>query len=313
MRSGRVQGVDEVPEVVVVGAASRDLDAEDPRGWRLGGGVTYSSWAAVRLGVSVGAVMGLDPISSGAHEVQALARAGVRIHAVPIATGPVFENRSTAGGREQVAHGASEAVPANALPRAWADACAVILNPVAGEIGPDWAGAVSQSALVGLDCQGLVRRLVPGRRVEALPLRLGPLVARADLISLSAEDAVGGAPPFRDLLTRDGQEVIFRSGEKGSLRLYRDGATVRIDRFPVIPAVRHGDGTGAGDSFLAAWLVGRLALRAAGARDEDARAIHLAALAATLIVEGKAIDRESVRRRSRDVTPPIEAAEAGTA
>ena len=29
-----------VPTVVVVGSASRDLTDEDPRGWRLGGGVS---------------------------------------------------------------------------------------------------------------------------------------------------------------------------------------------------------------------------------------------------------------------------------
>jgi hypothetical protein len=28
------------PDVVVVGSAARDIDPTDPRGWRLGGGVT---------------------------------------------------------------------------------------------------------------------------------------------------------------------------------------------------------------------------------------------------------------------------------
>ena len=40
-------GMADVPVVVVVGAACRDLVHDDPRGWRLGGGVTY---AALTLG-----------------------------------------------------------------------------------------------------------------------------------------------------------------------------------------------------------------------------------------------------------------------
>ena len=33
----------DAPVVVVVGAASRDLVDDDPRGWRLGGGVSYAA------------------------------------------------------------------------------------------------------------------------------------------------------------------------------------------------------------------------------------------------------------------------------
>ena len=32
-----------VPDVVVVGAAARDIDETDPRGWRLGGAVSMLS------------------------------------------------------------------------------------------------------------------------------------------------------------------------------------------------------------------------------------------------------------------------------
>ena len=37
--------MDEVPAVVVVGAACRDLVDDDERGWRLGGGASYSALA----------------------------------------------------------------------------------------------------------------------------------------------------------------------------------------------------------------------------------------------------------------------------
>ena len=46
----------ETPQVVVIGAASRDLVDDDPRGWRLGGGVSYSALALARLGLPVRAL-----------------------------------------------------------------------------------------------------------------------------------------------------------------------------------------------------------------------------------------------------------------
>ena len=39
-------GAADRPTLVVVGAATRDIAADDPRGWKLGGGVTYSALAA---------------------------------------------------------------------------------------------------------------------------------------------------------------------------------------------------------------------------------------------------------------------------
>lgn len=241
--------------------------------------------------------MGLDAEAAASREVRELEAAGVDIQRVPLRRGPVFENRTTAHGRTQVAHQVSDSMAPDALPAAWRATCSMLLNPVAGEIGDEWAGAVPDEALMALDCQGLVRSLFPGREVEALPLVAGPLTERADLISVSSEDARGGGAPLREILGRDGAELVVRHGERGSLRLYRRQGTVRMDRFPIIPALRQADATGAGDSFLAAWLVGRLALRSAGAPADDHRAIHLAALAATLIVEGERIDRDAVRRR----------------
>ena len=43
--------MDQAPDVVVVGAACRDLVDDDERGWRLGGGASYSALALARLGL----------------------------------------------------------------------------------------------------------------------------------------------------------------------------------------------------------------------------------------------------------------------
>ena len=44
-------------DVVHVGSASRDLTDDDPRGWRLGGGVTFAALTTARLGLRTAAVI----------------------------------------------------------------------------------------------------------------------------------------------------------------------------------------------------------------------------------------------------------------
>ncbi|MEX2548533.1 MAG: hypothetical protein WD830_12225, partial [Chloroflexota bacterium] len=78
---------EDTPALVVVGAATRDLDASDPRGWRLGGTVTYSSMAAARLGARVMALIGVDAESATAAEIDVLRAAGVEVELVRLARG----------------------------------------------------------------------------------------------------------------------------------------------------------------------------------------------------------------------------------
>ena len=47
-------------EVVHVGSACRDIAPEDPRGWRIGGGVMYAALTTARLGLRTAAVVGVD-------------------------------------------------------------------------------------------------------------------------------------------------------------------------------------------------------------------------------------------------------------
>ena len=102
--------------LVVVGAATRDIDAADPRGWRLGGGVTYAAMTAARLGLKVSALIGVDSQAATAAELDVLREAGAQVVLVPLASGPVFDNRQTPAGRVQYAVAASDMMPAAALP-----------------------------------------------------------------------------------------------------------------------------------------------------------------------------------------------------
>lgn len=277
---------------------------DDPRGWRLGGSVAYASLLAARLGESVGAVMGLDEKARDAHELRLLEDAGVELAPVALATGPVFQNIEGTEGRHQVALSSSSVVGVNALPHSWRNAASYLFAPVAGELRAEWADLPGPAALVGLGWQGLLRRLEPGRPVRSVPVRRHALGARADLAVLSVDDVRGARGGLDQLLVRRDQQVVLTAAERGALLMERraDGRAFR--RLPAVTAAVEVDPTGAGDAFLAAWL---LACLPGGPLGEAARVgtrpLLLAALAASLTVETAGLsgvpDRAAVARRLR--------------
>ena len=89
------------PEVVHVGSACRDVRGDDPRGWRLGGGVTYAALTTARLGLRTAAVIGVDGEARTADELDLLRAAGADLLLVPLGEGPVFHNVETPAGRVQ--------------------------------------------------------------------------------------------------------------------------------------------------------------------------------------------------------------------
>ena len=92
---------------------------DDPRGWRLGGGVSYSALAVARLGLPTRAVIGVDEEASSAHELELLLDAGVDVVLVPLEKGPVFVNIERPDGRHQIARQPSDPLPIDAVPAAW--------------------------------------------------------------------------------------------------------------------------------------------------------------------------------------------------
>jgi ribokinase len=274
------------PTILVVGAASRDLDPTDPRGWRLGGGVTYGSLAMARLGLGVRSLIGLDAQAETAAELDVLRAAGVEIEVVRLARGPVFDNIERPGGRLQVAHETSDGLPRSALPAAWRDSSAVLLNPVAGELGDEWATLFARATLVGLGWQGLFRRVAAGEPVAPTPLRRTPLVERADLATVSADDARAGGVPI-DRLLRQGQELVVTHGGHGALHIAPGADGMVIRHLPALPVARVGDPTGAGDAFLATWVACVAAARAASTPTDTWPALAVAAAAASAKVEAR--------------------------
>jgi sugar/nucleoside kinase (ribokinase family) len=274
------------PDVVIVGAATRDLDDGDPRGWRLGGGVTYGALALARLGLRTGVLLGMDASARDAMELDMLREAGADIVEVPLRKGPVFHNVETLAGRIQTCEGPSEPVPAAALPDAWRDAPCRILAPVAAEIGDDWAAAAPPDVVLVFAWQGALRHLEPGVRVRPLTPGPSPLLRRADLVAVSRHDL-----PEALLLRSIGAwlgssaEVLLTAGLLGGVLLrFEGGRITRARAYPSVPSELEIDATGAGDTMLAGLVAARLAAGAEACR--SGRDLRLGALAASLLVEG---------------------------
>ncbi len=296
------------PAIVVVGAASRDLTTDDPRGWRLGGGVTYASLLLGRLGLRVGALIGVDVEAAGAEELDLLREAGVDLVCVRLERGPVFENIDRREGRLQRCLGASDPVPPSALPAAWAGAPAWLLNPVAGEVPDAWAAVPRDSALVALGWQGMLRRLVDGGWVERIHPAPSPILARADVVGVGADD-LGGDVDVDALtaLLRPGASLLLTRGERGGLAVEvgADGRAVRTRSWPAIPSAGVVDPTGAGDAFLAGAFAARAEPRLVGGRFAAGWDLRLGAAAGSLACERPGLlgipDRAAITCRMGEV------------
>ncbi len=292
---------DTAPDLVVVGAASRDQAADDPRGWRLGGTATYAALTAARLGLRVGCVLGVDGPASGASELTTLEEAGVLLRRVELGKGPVFDNIEIDGHRRQRWTSASDEVPVAALPAEWRNARGWLMGPIAGEVGPDWAAAPGRDARVCLGWQGLLRRFAPDGWVERVEPARSVLLDRAGLVCASLDDVPSGSR--LDDLRRfaPSATVVLTAGARGGLvseALAADpGAAGEATDRPGIGASGRGlrrylaiaatprDPTGAGDVFMAtlmaAWLLtGDLA---------TSRALRLAAAAGSCAVEAQGL------------------------
>lgn len=291
------------PRVVVVGSASRDIASDDPRGWRLGGGVSYSALTTARLGVPTGALVGVDDEASTASELGLLRDAGVDVHLVPLAHGPVFDNIETPDGRVQVCYDRSDPIPYEALPAAWRSVGAWIFGPVAAEIPDEWAALLPADALLAVGWQGLLRDLRPGERVLHHPPGPSPIVRRADFVGVSRDDFDQNIPlAALCALMNPGSTLCITQGAKGGLAMVAEADGPRhLRRWPPIPPDEEVDPTGAGDVFLAALLATYAEPRLVGGRFAQGYDLLLAAAASSLVLEGPGMlgvpGREAVRAR----------------
>lgn len=291
-------------EVVHIGSASRDVVAEDPRGWRLGGGVTYASLTTARLGLRTAAIVGVDAAASTASELDMLRDAGVDLRLVPLPEGPVYQNRQTPTGRIQTSVRPGVPLPIPDIPMAWLAAPGWSVVPVAGEVTDDWAAVIPADAYVAVAWQGFLRNLVPGARVTRRPPGPSAILRRADLVGVSHHDVAPETPlaALCGLLHPGASLLVTQGGDGGVLiHLGSDGPS-KIWRYLPTATTGEVDPTGAGDTFLAALQASAVRPAVAGRR----RARHgpdlrFAAAAGSLVVEGLGLegvpDRSAVLAR----------------
>lgn len=297
-----------VPLVVVVGAASRDIAPDDPRGWRLGGGVCYSALTTARLGLPTGALVGVDPEAAGASEIDLLVAAGVDVRLVPLRHGPVVENIERPEGRLQRCVDRSDALPIDTVPAAWRVAAGWILAPVAAELPEAWASVPASSATVAVGWQGLLRRLVPGAPVRHVHPTRSAILDRADLVGVSRDD-VDRTTELAELssLIRPGATLAVTEGDRGGLVMEGGpGGPHHIRLYPAVRSHHSVDPTGAGDVFLAALAAARIEPRLVHGRLAAGLDLLLAAAAASLVLEGPGLHgvphRDAVRARMAEVS-----------
>jgi len=284
------------PVVLVVGAASRDVTTDDPRGWRLGGAVAYASLALARLGLRVRALVGADDQAAEAEELDVLRSAGVTVALAKLESGPVFDNV------KHLLLSESDPIPLTALPRRWTSGFdALLLASVAAEIRDEWAAMAEGQPrpLIALGWQGFLRDLVVNQVIRPRPPQASSLSRAADVAVVSEADVDHAVTP-EDLhaLLAPGATLVWTEGASGGLVLEAGGAGPGERpvprRYPAIPSDSSIDPTGAGDVFLAGLLAARL-------QPSLGDPMTVAAAAASLTVEGPGLagvpDLAALRRR----------------
>jgi sugar/nucleoside kinase (ribokinase family) len=280
-------------EVVHVGSACRDVAPDDARGWRLGGGVAYAALTTARLGIPTAAIVGVDAVASDALELDRLAEAGVAILRIPLAEGPIFENRETPIGRVQTCVAVGVPLPITEIPAAWLTAPGWSLVPVAGELDDAWAAVVPAGASLAVAWQGFLRELVAGREVVRRMPETSAVLGRADLVGVSRDDvAVGTSEETLWRPLHPGAALLLTDGSAGGawIQVGPDGPD-EVTRYGAIPPTVHVDPTGAGDVVLAALHAVMLKPSITGVAVPDRQAmLRFAAAAGSLVVEGRGLD-----------------------
>jgi 1D-myo-inositol 3-kinase len=276
------EGRGPAPRLLVVGHVTWDL--RDGRE-ELGGTVSYAALAAQRLGWRAGILTAAGPEFDAGRELP-----GTDVFVARAAATTRFRNLYGDDGlRRQVLVSRSDPIDISVLPEAWRAPQALLLGPVAGELGPG-AALAFEAEVVGVAAQGFLREFDADGTVSPREWRAPARdLEGAHVVFLSEHDMPDAEAHARELLAIVPVVAVTR-GWRG-LRLFtRDG----VHEVASLPRPEK-DPTGAGDVFAAAFL-----LRYHEAADLlDAAAF--AACAASCAVEGVGVstlgDREEVGRR----------------
>jgi len=229
------------PDFLVVGHVTKDLL---PDGYCIGGTVTYAAITATRLGRRAAVLTRAEPDLPLAELLP-----GVEILCLPSSVTTTFENVYGPEGRRQVIHAVAEPLGHADVPPEWRRASIVLLGPVAQEIEPEIVTCFA-NRLVGVTPQGWMRQWDAAGRVSPRPWDCAAHVLPAvDVLVLSEEDLGGDLTPLEEYV-RLCKIVVLTTGWQGAT-VFLDGHRYEIPPRPT----REVDPTGAGDVFIAAFLI----------------------------------------------------------
>ena len=211
----------------------------------LGGSAAYAALAARRLGWEAAVLT-----SAGPDFVPERDLPGVAAFVRPASATTRFQNLyDAAGERRQVLSSRSSDIDLALLPEEWRSPDALLLGPVAGELGAGVATAF-EAGVVGAQAQGWLRSFDPDGDVTPREWTTAASdLAGAHVLFLSDKDMPEARARARDFLGTVPLVALTRSWE-GLTLLTRDG---HFD-VPTLPR-EEVDPTGAGDVFAAAFLL----------------------------------------------------------
>jgi 1D-myo-inositol 3-kinase len=236
----------------------------------LGGSVSYAALAALKLGWDAGVATSAGPELDPERDLP-----GVSVFWSRGRSTTRFRNAYEADGtRQQLMTARAGEVDLGVVPEDWREPEALLLAPVAGELGPQVARAFG-AEVVGAAAQGWLRGVDAEGRVYPRPWEdPGALLAGVHILFLSRHDlprAEDEVPALLGLVPM----VVLTRGWEGSTLYTREG------RYPVPSLPRpEVDPTGAGDVFAAGFLV---RYQETG---DPLEAAAFAACAASCVVEG---------------------------
>jgi len=293
-------------DLVVVGYLSQEtiVNSKGDVFEALGGPAAYVSLAAAKLGARVGIISKVGSDFKPTYRRMLLER-GVDIRGVKVAGGrtTVFRNSYDQNERRtQTILALSPAIMGSDLPSEYMTSKCFHFGPIFHEVEYDLIRTVHEKgSITSLDPQGYLRRIDGDGRVRPSTWSDVPDVMSFVDIHRSDDDEArlitGESTPVKaaEKISKMGPRIVLITMERKGSILLNEGRVIKI---PLILAERFVDSTGAGDAYVAGFIVEYLATR------DAVRSAIFGASTASFKVEGIGVsslpNRAMVERRLRD-------------
>lgn len=249
-----------------IGHISNDLNPYP----HVGGGVTYSSVVATRLGFKAHII---TKCAVDSPYIQELENMGITMHVLPVRD-KKYLNKTTAftneydekGKRTQYCPEQQEHITKEDLvhfPEISSNAT-ILIAPVVGEVESELFEVLSKKGNLSVIPQGYFREFATDGKVSQRPLTDASFFQHAQYTILSEEDLGFDDGTFTAQLKEICPTLIITHGGKGS-SIYQQNKETRIPAYRLDPS-EVVDFTGAGDTYAASFLT----QKADGKSDRDA-------------------------------------------